>query len=287
MNIRAHLGIRYASLTQRFGLPQPAEGQLPVEELSDVPIFPQLPGRLEAAMGNAAADNPHQEDAFFLNVWAPEDATDLPVLLFIHGGAWTSGGGSVRWYDGSALARRGMVVVTGNYRIGPFGHLNAASSSSGVDLPLQDLLLLVDWVRRHIGSYGGDPARVTLAGHSAGAWYAHLLATLPEPKGAFHRVALLSLPSRAAWSPATAHAFATHAAQAAGAAGDPEPAGGAGDLSTLSAPDLLRHGAAALATQPREFGVPRAGYLPTGTGEHYDHLFDPQWCAHHYHVAAA
>lgn len=201
--VRCAYGLRYGQLSDPANPRSaviPAEGQIDVAELTGVPVFPQLPSRLERVMGPGIRENPQADDAFFLNVWAPQGARDLPVLVFLHGGAWVSGGGSARWYRGERLAREGMVVVTVNYRLGPAGHLE--DGQGGEHRPVGDLLAALEWVRDNIRDHGGDPARVTLSGQSAGAWYAWALAALPAATGLFSRVALLSPPGITPWTEA-------------------------------------------------------------------------------------
>lgn len=202
-----HLGVRYARLTngQRFDPPilVPLAEALPLvarfTSTHDVPVFPQLPSRLEMFMGTPGGTQQHDEDAFFLNVFAPEDAKELPVLVFIHGGAWVSGAGTADWYDGSSLAQEGVCVVSVNYRIHATGHLSDASEHR----PLQDLEVALNWVQENIERFGGDPQRVTLAGQSAGGWYVHALSRLERLRGKFAKVALLSMGTRAPWSRTT------------------------------------------------------------------------------------
>jgi para-nitrobenzyl esterase len=201
-------GLRYGQLSDPANPRSavvPAEGQIEVADITGVPVFPQLPSRLERVMGPGIRENPHTDDAFFLNVWAPEGARDLPVLVFLHGGAWVSGGGSARWYRGERLAREGMVVITVNYRLGPAGHLE--DGQGGEHRPVGDLLAALGWVRESIRDYGGDPARVTLSGQSAGGWYAWAMAALPAAAGLFRRVALLSPPGITPWTVAERREF--------------------------------------------------------------------------------
>ncbi len=178
----------------------PASAQLDVTDVTDVPIFPQLPSRLESVTGPAGRLNPQHEDAFFLNVWTPATADRLPVLVFLHGGAWASGGGAVRWYRGQRLAGEGVVVVTLNYRLGPAGHLDDIEPGQ-YHRPFEDLTLALRWVCANVSSLGGDPDQITLAGQSAGAWYAWSLAMLPMAAGLFRKVALLSIPQIRPWTP--------------------------------------------------------------------------------------
>lgn len=233
--MRARYGLRYGALSEAENPRSevvPAVGYLKVSDLTDVPVFPQLPSRLERIMGPGVRDNPQSLDAFYLNVWAPEDARDLPVLVFLHGGAWVSGGGSARWYRGEKLASEGMVVVTLNYRIGPVGH---CEDTGGDDLhrPMRDILTALHWVRDHIADFGGDAGRVTLAGQSAGAWYAWALAGWEHAEGLFSRVALMSIPEIAPWTAVHRHDF-TQQVDAAGAEIEDQLRAGAQILSKTS-----------------------------------------------------
>ncbi|MCC5987209.1 MAG: carboxylesterase family protein [Pararhodobacter sp.] len=170
-----------------------------MDDLTEVPVFAQLPSRLESLMGPGIRDNPQDVNAFYLNVWAPAGADGLPVLVFLHGGAWASGGGSARWYRGAQLAKEGVVVVTLSYRLGPAGHF-ADTPDDGLHRPMGDLLAALRWVQDRIAGFGGDPARVTLAGQSAGAWYGWALAGYPPARGLFDRAALLSVPAITPWT---------------------------------------------------------------------------------------
>jgi para-nitrobenzyl esterase len=144
------------------------------------------------------------EDCLSLNVWAPRErgGERLPVLVYIHGGAYTSGSGEVLVYDGERLAARGLVVVTFNYRLGVFGffahpELSAESPhrASG-NYGLQDQIAALEWVHRNIAAFGGDPSSVTIAGQSAGAGSVHLLTAAPRARGLFQRAIAQSGPWR-------------------------------------------------------------------------------------------
>lgn len=208
-------GLRYGTLSDPANprsVLRPCIGQFAARELTAVPVFPQLPSRLESLMGSGVRDNPQDVDAFFLNVWAPTGAEDLPVLVFLHGGAWASGGGSARWYRGARLAREGIVVVTLNYRLGPAGHFSD-SPDDGLHRPIGDLLAALCWVHDRIAVFGGDASRVTLSGQSAGAWYVWALAGYPLARGLFNRAALLSAPQVTGWSRAERQAITLRADQ--------------------------------------------------------------------------
>lgn len=164
-------------------------------------VFPQSPGSLDRLLGPALSRMPQSEDSFLLDIWAPEGATDLPVLVFLPGGAFISGAGTVRWYDGARLAREGgAVVVTVNYRLGALGLLGGPDGPGNfgpANLGAGDILQALTWIHRNIAAFGGNPGATTLAGHSAGAWYAYVLSFAGQARGLFHRTALFSLP----WQP--------------------------------------------------------------------------------------
>lgn len=141
-----------------------------------------------------AGDSPAMsEDCLSLNIWTPENAKDAPVFVWIHGGSLTSGSGADPVYDGSALARRGIVVVTINYRLGMLGYLaHPALSAEAPDhvsgnYGLLDQIAALEWVKRNIGAFGGDAGNVTIAGESAGALSVMYLMTAPAARGLFHK----------------------------------------------------------------------------------------------------
>ena len=135
------------------------------------------------------------EDCLALNVWtgASSAAERRPVLVYIHGGGYSGGAGDVLVYDGEALAARGVVVVTFNYRVGVFGFFahpdltaEAGHDASG-NYGLLDQIAALRWVQRNIAAFGGDPQNVTVAGQSAGAGSVHLLTASPLARGLFQR----------------------------------------------------------------------------------------------------
>jgi para-nitrobenzyl esterase len=131
------------------------------------------------------------EDCLFLNIWAPADASNAPVFLWLHGGALTSGAGSEPMYDGTRLAEHGIVVVTINYRLGVLGYLAhpALSAESQVNISgnygLLDQIEALRWVKRNVKSFGGDPSNVTIAGESAGGLSVMYLMAAPDARGLF------------------------------------------------------------------------------------------------------
>jgi len=135
------------------------------------------------------------EDCLTLNIWAPaaSDSYPLPVMVWIHGGSYTTGAGTWPTYDGSAFAQNGVVLVTINYRLGHLGffaHPALSEAQAGEPLGnygLLDQIAALEWVKRNISAFGGDPNRVTIFGESAGGGSVNFLMISPAAKGLFHR----------------------------------------------------------------------------------------------------
>ena len=137
---------------------------------------------------------PMSEDCLTLNVVTPEQpsAEPLPVMVFIHGGGYFMGSSATPLYDGAALARRGCVYVSINYRLGVLGCVDLSSlSTPGItidsNLYLRDVVLALQWVRDNVGQFGGDPHNVTVFGESAGACITATLLAVPAAEGLFAR----------------------------------------------------------------------------------------------------
>jgi para-nitrobenzyl esterase len=181
--IAAYRGIPYAASPvgdRRFAAPVPHPGWADLRDASrSGPSVPQGPSRLEAVMGHREPDW-DEDGSLNLNVWSPAGAAARPVLVWFHGGGFTSGSGGWEWYDGRNLAAAGdIVVVTANYRIGPLGYLYLPEL--GVDnLGVRDQAAVLAWVHRNIAAFGGDPGNVTVGGQSAGAFSAVYLALSAE-----------------------------------------------------------------------------------------------------------
>jgi para-nitrobenzyl esterase len=139
------------------------------------------------------------EDCLFLNIWTAGSPNERrPVLVFLHGGANTEGSGSIDGYNGQGLARKGVVMITINYRLGVFGFFThpelsgeSANHVSG-NYALLDQIAALNWVKKNIAAFGGDPERVTVAGQSAGASDIALLIVSPLAKGLFQRAIMES-----------------------------------------------------------------------------------------------
>jgi para-nitrobenzyl esterase len=184
-SVAAFRGIPYAASPvggRRFAVPEPHPAWTgPRDAARPGPSVPQGPSRLEAVMGTRTPDW-DEDGCLTLNVWTPHrpaGGAALPVLVWFHGGGFTSGSGGWDWYDGRNLAAAGdIVVVTANYRIGPLGFLYLPEL--GIEnLGVQDQAAVLGWVERNIAAFGGDPGAVTVGGQSAGAFSALYLALSP------------------------------------------------------------------------------------------------------------
>lgn len=147
---------------------------------------------VNAALGMDAVET--NEDCLYLNVWTPaKSANDrLPVMLWIYGGGFTNGATSLRAYDGTNLAKKGVVLVSVAYRLGAFGfmaHPQLTSEQGGHsgNYGLMDQIAGLQWVKKNIAGFGGDPNKVTIFGESAGGIAVSMLAASPLAKGLFQR----------------------------------------------------------------------------------------------------
>ncbi len=187
--VRAFRGIPYAAPPVgplRWTAPQPPRAWKGVRtatkfgpQCMQLPIFGDMVFRSDGM----------SEDCLYLNVWAPPAGRRLPVLLYVYGGGFVGGDGSELRYDGESLARRGIVVVTMNYRLGVFGFLSlpeltreSPHHASG-NYGLLDQVAALEWVRRNIAAFGGDPRRITIGGESAGSISVCALMASPLSRG--------------------------------------------------------------------------------------------------------
>lgn len=182
----------------------------------------QPPG---AALAAGAGDiGPMGEDCLTLNVWTPgTGSARRPVMVWIHGGALVFGAGSQPLYDGSALATRGAVVVTLNYRLGPLGFFDhpalAGTSGGDVNFGLLDQIAALEWVRKNIAAFGGDPGNVTVFGESAGGQSVLALFASPKARGLFQRGIVQSAYGIPSASRAKARTVSTKVAASLGVSG--------------------------------------------------------------------
>src|SRR5690606_23391432 len=196
-----------------------------------------------AAAPQRGAEGPGREDCLFLNVWTPalRDGGARPVLVYIHGGGFSTGSGSDPLYDGTRLCLRGdVVVVTLNHRLNAFGYLYlkellgpqyAASGNAGQ----LDLVQALHWVRAHAAEFGGDPGNITLFGQSGGGAKIATLMAMPAARGLFHRAWTMSGQQVTAAGPRAADGRARILLDALGIA-----PGEAGRLATVPIDALLQ-----------------------------------------------
>lgn len=199
-NIYAFKGVPYAAPpvgALRWLPPRPAAPWLGVRSAKaygkiapqDARVLPILPSESE----------PQSEDCLFLNVYSPElDNARRPVMVWIHGGAFSIGSGSSEMFaTGTIASTQNIILVTLNYRLGVLGFLNLNEVTKG-RIPstgnegLQDQVAALKWVQENIANFGGDPGNVTIFGESAGAMSVGCLLNLPEARGLFHKAILES-----------------------------------------------------------------------------------------------
>jgi len=193
---RAWMGIPYAEPPEgnlRWRKPEPPlPWRTVLEALGPGSICPQMKNALSGGAGDPDSNIAGNEDCLYLNVWAPVNARNLPVMFWIHGGGNSIGDGGS--YNGAVLAStRNVVVVTINYRLGPFGWFAHPDLTSGNPLDdsgnygTLDVVRALEWTRDNIGVFGGDPGNVTVFGESAGAFDTLAMMASPLARGLFHR----------------------------------------------------------------------------------------------------
>lgn len=204
--VTAFRGIPYAAPPvggNRFRVPQPPTPWAGVRDaLSCGPIAVQAirkrPSDWPPIGGYFDRESPQSEDCLTLHVWTPApDSARRPVMVWIHGGAFSSGSGHGAWSDGANLAQReNVVTVSFNHRLQSFGFLSLATfgeeyADSG-NAGMLDIVAALRWVRDNIASFGGDPGNVTVFGQSGGGWKISILLAMPAAKGLFHKAIIQS-----------------------------------------------------------------------------------------------
>ncbi len=195
--LKQYHGIRYAAAPvgdRRWAPPGPVESWHDVRDATAPGPGCVQQGAQGGFYDAATAVETMDEDCLTLNVWTRAEHADeaLPVMVWIHGGGLTVGSGDA--YPGELLSSKGVVLVTINYRLGPFGFLalpelgaESASGASG-NQGIRDQIAALEWVRDNIGHFGGDPGNVTIFGESAGSMSVSFLQASPLAQGLFHRV---------------------------------------------------------------------------------------------------
>lgn len=199
-DVQVFRGIPYAAPPVgdlRWAPPQPAAGWNEVRDASNFgPACIQPPVPASSLYNDPPSSS--SEDCLNLNIWAPEDAEDAPVIFWIHGGSLRIGANSLAMYDGSHYAQRGVVFVSLNYRLGPLGWLAheelSEESDAGIsgNYGLLDQIAALEWVRDNIAAFGGNPDNVTIMGESAGALSATYLMVSPKARGLFDKAIIQS-----------------------------------------------------------------------------------------------
>jgi para-nitrobenzyl esterase len=196
-DVRVYKGIPYAAPPVdelRWKAPQPPASWQGVRQATEF-AHPCMQQPYPETSAYYSKLPPVSEDCLYLNIWtAAKSAQDkLPVMVWIHGGGFTRGAGSTPTYDGENFAGKGVVLVTINYRLGVFGFLalpeltaESVHHSSGM-YGMLDQVAALEWVKKNIAQFGGDPKKVTIFGESAGSLAVNFLMASPLAKGLFHR----------------------------------------------------------------------------------------------------
>lgn len=218
--VAAFKGIPYAAPPfgpNRFQPPRRAKSWEGVRDAIEYGLVPPQPPYVPPLDQLLGAQGRPGEDCLNLNVWTPDPGgRGLPVMVWIHGGAFMRGSGALPTYDGSRFARDGVVCVTINYRLGVDGFLYLGDGIA--NRGLLDQVAALTWVQENIQAFGGDPARVTIFGESAGAFSVATLLSMPRAKGLFQRAIAQSGAAQHTSSVATAQMVARNLVEKLGLA---------------------------------------------------------------------
>ncbi len=274
--VASYLGIPYAASPTgrlRFAAPAPPQAWTGVREaaaLGPTPPKPDYPAPFDALL---ADPNIPGDDWLNLNVWTARETGETgagrPVMVWIHGGAFQNGNSAVPHYDGHEFARRGVVLVSVNYRLGIDGFAFIADAGAPANRGLLDQVAALEWVRDNIAAFGGDPGNVTIFGESAGAMSVMTLLCMPRAAGLFAKAIAQSGATQAAADSADAARVTAELAKALtqlapapgnpGTDPDPDPAGAGGlgalDVSSLNAAQAAVRDALAADPNPARFGI--------------------------------
>ena len=246
-----YLGVPFAAAPVaglRWRPPQPvAQWQGILETVHAAPACPQplpSPGSFYQKEFFLTSER-QSEDCLYLNIWVPARAPNekLPVMVWFYGGGFVQGSGSLPSFDGEALAHRGVIVVTINYRLGPLGFLalpaldqESPDHVSG-NYGLLDMIAALHWVQNNVGGFGGDPGNVTIFGQSAGAFGVNAMMASPLAHGLFRRAIVESYPMFGISAPTQTLAQAEEGGQKFAASVGAESLA---DLRMVASTDLVR-----------------------------------------------
>lgn len=200
-SVTAFKGIPYAAAPVgdlRWRAPQPAPHW---QGIRDAGKFGADCAQVKSPFGDSGNPAGMSEDCLFINVWRPAEIAPqrkLPVMVWIHGGAFVFGSGAHPSTSGEQFAKQGVILVSLNYRLGRFGFFafpslnNEHANEPGGNYALLDQVAALKWVRQNIAAFGGDPANVTIFGESAGGVALHNLLTMPMARGLFHKAIIES-----------------------------------------------------------------------------------------------
>lgn len=284
------LGIPYAQSIagrNRFAPPQPVKPWTNVlQALHYAESSPQQASDPTSASPVTPAFKPPAyvesgDNCLALNVWTPEGADgSLPVMVWLHGGGWTSGSGSCFIYDGENLARRGdVIVVTINHRLGAsgftdFSRILGGEFANSSNLGIRDIIAALQWVRDNIAAFGGNPNLVTIFGESGGGWKVNTMLGVPSAKGLFHRAIVESGPLTRFMTPEQADEIANAMLKELGVTRENADA-----LYKISSRDMEKAEAAVMAKTPMSFQAPGfpTGFWPVIDGDIIpNHVYDPK-----------
>lgn len=194
-NIRIYRGIPYAFPPIGENRWKPPKDPKPWDGVKECIKFGPVCPQPKSSLSTFERSNKFSEDCLYLNVWTPAKSTNdkLPVMVWIHGGIYSIGSGSMSIYDGENLCKKGVVVVTINYRLGPFGFFAHESLSEESEQKVSgnygilDQIFALKWIKKNINAFGGNPENITIFGESAGAGSVTCLLVSPLSKGLFHK----------------------------------------------------------------------------------------------------
>jgi para-nitrobenzyl esterase len=288
-SVMRFLGIPYAQSIagrNRFAPPQPVEPWSGVREaVRYADSSPQQASGLTGPTPVSPAFRPPAyvepgDDCLALNVWTPKGADgSLPVMVWLHGGGWTSDSGSCFIYDGENLASRGdVVVVTINHRLGAsgltdFSRVLGGEFADSSNLGIRDIIAALEWVRDNVAAFGGNPDLVTIFGESGGGWKVSTMLGIPSAKGLFHRAIIESGPLTRFMTPEQADGVANAVLSELGVTPDT-----ADRLHDISFQEVVAAEARVLANTPMSMQAPGfpTGFWPVIDGDIIpDHAFDP------------